>query len=258
MKAGAHVLCEKPLCVDAGEAREMIGSSNGTGKALMVGFQLHFHAGVRRMRQLIEEGAVGTVGHAHVRVGSYITLRNSLSRYQETLEGSLLLDYAHQPDLLLWLLDELPAGVTLTGLKAGNMPLASNPNVMALTLDYARPLLATVHLNYIQMPQRHEWEIVGDKGWIVMDADRGTIRLGQRETETESTETFSLDPDLAYRMEHQAFLDHLDGLRPPESPAPMAVRSVELFTMAMQSWQENRRVACVWADYSRSAAAGPL
>lgn len=255
MEAGAHILCEKPLCVDPGEARQMIAGSNRTGRSLVVGFQLHFHPGVRRLRQLIQQGAIGNIVHAHVRVGSFITLRNSLSRYQEALEGALLLDYAHQPDLLLWLLQDLPAGVTLTGLRAGNLPLSSNPNVIALTLDYARPLLATVHLNYIQMPQRHEWEIVGDEGWIVMDADRGTLRLGRRETEAESNETLPMEPDVAYRMEHQAFLDHLDGLREPESPAEIAARSVELYTMALRSWKEDRRVACDWIDYSKIAAA---
>src|SRR5260221_14792191 len=105
--------------------------------------------------------------HVHVPVGSFITLRNSLSCHQQRLDGALLLDYSHQPDMLFLLLGRLPTGVTMTGLQAGDMPLTSNPNVLILTLDFATPVLATVHLNYVQMPHRHEWEIVGDKGWIL-------------------------------------------------------------------------------------------
>jgi len=108
-----------------------------------------------------------------------------------------LLDYSHQPDLLFWLLDELPQGVSLVGLQGGSLPLTSNPNVLALILDYGRRKLATVHLNYVQMPQRHEWEIVGDKGWILINPDQGTLRPGLRATETETVETFPVDPDLA-------------------------------------------------------------
>ncbi len=249
MRAGAHVLCEKPICVDGAQAQEMIQCARETKRTLEVGFQLHFQPGVLRMRELIKSGVIGTVVHAHVRIGSFITLRNSLTRYQEKLEGALLLDYAHQPDLLLWLLGELPKGVTLTGFKAGDMPFSSNPNVLALTLDYARPLLATVHFNYVQMPQRHEWEVAGDKGWIVMDPDKGTLRLGLRETETETTETFSTDRDITYRMEHQTFLDAIDGVRLPESPGEAAARSVELYEMAIESWKENRRVDCKWREY---------
>jgi predicted dehydrogenase len=110
-------------------------------------------------------------------------------------------------------------------------------------------LLATVHLNYIQMPQRHEWEIVGDQGWIVMDPDRGILRLGRRETESEIVETFSIDRDADYRREHQAFFDCIAGIRPAESPADAAARSVELFALAMRSWREGRRVECGWRTF---------
>ena len=153
LQSGAHVLCEKPLCMAADEAVRMVACARDSGRTLAVGFQLHFQPCMIRARQIVRSGTIGNVVHAHARVGSYIILRNCLSRYQETIEGSLLWDYSHQPDLLFWLLDELPCGVSLTGLKGGNLPLSSEPNVLALTLDYDRPLLATVHLNYVQMPQ---------------------------------------------------------------------------------------------------------
>lgn len=246
MRAGADVLCEKPLCVDPTEAARVIDCAEATGRRLAVGFQNHFHPGLVRLRELIHSGAIGTVAHLHVRVGSFVTLRNSHSRYQEALRGALLLDYAHQPDLIFWLLGTLPAGVTLTGLRAGTMPLSSDPNVMVLALDYNRPLLATVHLNYLQMPQRHEWEIVGDRGWALLDVDRGTLRIGSREKEAESDEAVPIERDAPYRAEHQAFLDFLDGRRGPESSAVEAAFSVQLFAAAMQSLDAGRRVPCEW------------
>jgi hypothetical protein len=186
---------------------------------------------------------------AVARVGSFATLRNSNSRYQRSLEGSLLLDYAHQPDLLFWLTDQLPRGATLVGMEAGELPFSSNPNVLSLTLDYASPLLATIHLNYVQMPQRHEWEFVGDKGWMLVDPDHGLLRIGLRETESETIETLSAERDPSYVLEHQAFLDSIDGVRLPESPGTLAVRSVELYAMAMRSWKQGRRVECRWVDF---------
>lgn len=249
MKAGTHVLCEKPICVDVSEAREMIEASRQYKKTLCVGFHLHFQAGIARMKAIIDSGMIGTVAHLHCRVGSFITLRNSLSRYQEKLKGALVLDYAHQPDLILWLLGDLPAGVSMTGLQGGNLPHTSNPNVLGLTLDYARPVLATVHLNYMQMPQRHEYEVVGDKGWVVLDLDSGLIRIGLRETEKDTQERVSAERDDAYRSEHEAFIQAVDGKRLPESSGESAARSVELFSMAMRSWETGARVACRWEKY---------
>ncbi len=84
---------------------------------------------------------------------------------------------------------------------------------------------------------------------MILDADRGTLRIGLRETESEVVETISVDRDDTYRAEHQAFIDGIDGKCGMESSAEAAARSVELFAMAMRSWQENRRVACTWRDY---------
>ena len=249
MQAGADVLCEKPLCLDGTEAGQMIACARKTGRQLGVGFQLHFHPGILRVRALIEQGIIGEVAHVHARVGSFITLRNSVSRYQQSQKGALLLDYSHQPDLILWLLGRLPTAVTLSGVEASGLPLSSSPNVMSLVLEFGRSLLATIHLNYVQIPQRHEWELVGTKGWMILDADRGTLRIGLRETESELVETISVNRDDTYRAEHQAFIDGIDGKCGMESSAEAAARSVELFAMAMRSWQENCRVACTWRDY---------
>ena len=210
---------------------------------------LHFHPCVQRLQKIISDGTIGRVIHIHCRVGSQITLRNSLSRYQEKFPGALMLDYAHQPDLLFWLLGELPTGVTMSGLQAGNLPHTSNPNVLDFMLDYANPIQATVHLNYIQMPQRHEYEIVGDKGWVVTNLDTGLFRIGLRETEKETTEQLHIERDDMYRAEHAAFLAAIDGKQNVESPGDAAARSVELFEMAMQSWKNHNRVVCHWEKY---------
>jgi predicted dehydrogenase len=70
-----------------------------------------------------------------------------------------------------------------------------------------------------------------------------------RESETERVETVTADRDEAYRREHQAFMDCLDGHREPESAGPAAARSVELFAMAMTLLAEGRRVACQWRGF---------
>jgi predicted dehydrogenase len=42
MKAGKHVLCEKPMCRSVAEAQQMIDASKQTGKKLMIAYRLHY------------------------------------------------------------------------------------------------------------------------------------------------------------------------------------------------------------------------
>ncbi|MGD2099777.1 MAG: Gfo/Idh/MocA family oxidoreductase [Desulfobacterales bacterium] len=60
LKAGKHVLCEKPLACNAEEAREMAAAAKDAGRLLMEAFMYRFHPRSLRIKQLIAEGAIGT------------------------------------------------------------------------------------------------------------------------------------------------------------------------------------------------------
>jgi predicted dehydrogenase len=57
--AGKAILCEKPLAVDAAEARAMIDACRAHGALLMEAFMYRFHPQHARVRALIDEGAIG-------------------------------------------------------------------------------------------------------------------------------------------------------------------------------------------------------
>jgi len=246
LEQGIHVLCEKPMSDRLEDARAMLAAAERarqrSGAVLSIGFMLHFHPLLARLKQLVEDGALGTVLQVHYSVGSYITLVNSRSRYQAALEGALLLDYAHQPDFIHWLLGEKPVGVTMAAVQGGQFEHTSLPNVLALTCDYARPLLTTVSLNYAQMPQRSACEVIGDRGWALAEIEKQTIRIGLRADSSEREERIAVDRDDLYRTEHQVFLDAAAGRCEPSSPASEAIVSMEIADAALRSWRERRRI----------------
>lgn len=242
LRAGAHVFCEKPMADTLAGAARMWQASRATSRVLTFGFQLHFNPGLRRLRALLRQGDLGEPMHFHCRVGSYVTLVNSRSRYQGAMEGALLMDYTHQPDLLHWFLGEAPSGVFASGGQGGRLELTSNPNFFHLGCDYRRPLLATIHLNYLQMPERHEYEIAGDQGWAMYDLNTGRVRVGRRATSTETVEEYPVDRDPVYAEEHTAFLDAVAGRRAPESPAADAIVSMQIVAAALSSWRTGTRV----------------
>ncbi|MCP4644462.1 MAG: Gfo/Idh/MocA family oxidoreductase [bacterium] len=243
LSAGVHVLCEKPMSDSLADAERMAEAAANARTVLDFGFTMHFHPGLHRLKEVIASGELGAVLHAHCRIGTYITLVCSRSRHQADLEGALLFDYVHQPDIFHWLMGVAPAGVYMTAVFGGDLPLRSNPNVADMTLDYDAPLLSTIHFNYIQMPQRHEYEIVGDKAWAILDMETNRLRIGRREQEAETCETIAVERDQLFVAEHQAFLDAVDGRRQPESPASSAIVSMRVVDAALRSWKSRQRVA---------------
>lgn len=242
LAAGVHVLCEKPMADHPQAAREMLAAAAASGRVLSIGFHLHFHPGLRRLKDLMAAGELGTIAHVHCRVGSYVTLENSRSRYQRLLEGALMLDYAHQADLLHWLLQAMPLGVYAAGAHLKTPELHSNPNVLSLNFDYAQPVLGTIHLNYLQAPERHEYEVVGDRGWAVVDLSALKLTLGLKEGARSWTESIEVSRDSLYLAEHEAFIAAVSGVAVPENPPGEAIASVYMTAAAQKSWKSRQRV----------------
>ncbi len=59
LEAGKHVLCEKPIGLDANEARALIEARQRTGRLVAEAFMVRFHPQWRRTRELVQSGAIG-------------------------------------------------------------------------------------------------------------------------------------------------------------------------------------------------------
>ena len=62
-RAGKHVVCEKPLALDAAQAREMLAAVSEAGVVHMCAFNYRFVPAVRRAREMLEAGELGEVHH---------------------------------------------------------------------------------------------------------------------------------------------------------------------------------------------------
>lgn len=238
LQAGCHVFCEKPMADTVENALAIKRTADASGKVFNVGFMLHFMPAMERLRGLISDGALGEILHIHARVGTYITLVNSLSRYQAANQGSLFLDYAHQPDLFYWLTGRVPSSVSVKGFKGGSMELSSDPNVAIAVFEYAGSMIGTIHLNYVQMPQRHDYEIVGDKASASLDFETGEIRIGDRETKTVAIESFSYQRDDLYRRQINEFFATIEGVRAPETSAGDGLVSTAVCSAMLESYRK--------------------
>jgi len=60
LEAGKHVLCEKPIALDAAEAEGLIAARDKAGRLLAEAFMVRFHPQWRRARALANDGTIGT------------------------------------------------------------------------------------------------------------------------------------------------------------------------------------------------------
>ena len=59
LAAGKHVLCEKPIALDAEEARPLIDARDRSGKLVAEAFMVRYHPQWRRARELARDGSIG-------------------------------------------------------------------------------------------------------------------------------------------------------------------------------------------------------
>lgn len=59
LKAGKHVMCEKPLACNAQQAREMVDRARESGLLLMEAFMYRFHPRSRRIKEMVVQGSIG-------------------------------------------------------------------------------------------------------------------------------------------------------------------------------------------------------
>jgi len=67
LAAGAHVLCEKPMAMNAEEAWEMTEAARHAGRVGMIGFNWRFTAGMQRFHAMAEGAHLGRLLHVDAR-----------------------------------------------------------------------------------------------------------------------------------------------------------------------------------------------
>jgi D-xylose 1-dehydrogenase (NADP+, D-xylono-1,5-lactone-forming) len=108
---GKHVLCEKPLANNAGEARQMAEAFNARGLLLAEGFMYRFHPQTQKVKQMIEAGAVGEIHLAHASFSFSIDSEDDV-RLNRELEGGALMDVGcYCVNVLRYMLGEEPTDV---------------------------------------------------------------------------------------------------------------------------------------------------
>ena len=107
LEAGKHVMCEKPMAINAEEAKKMVDAANRTGKMLTIGYQTRQTAQAQYLKAEAEAGTFGDIYFARacaVRRRAVPTWGVFLNEYEQG--GGPLIDIGtHALDVTLWLMN---------------------------------------------------------------------------------------------------------------------------------------------------------
>lgn len=227
LAAGARVLVEKPLATKPADALALAEAAD----RVAVGYNLRFHAPVRRLVELVHEGAAGRPVHVRAWFGSHLpdwrpgTDHRASYSGRADLGGGVLLDATHELDLLVWLLDAPLEVVGAEVATRGELGIDVEDSVHALLRAEGGPS-ATVELDYLSRRYRRGVEVVGTEATVRLDWARRVLEvedgLGVR------TERADTPVARSYRDEAAALVGWLQGGAPLPVDAATGLRSLEL------------------------------
>ena len=91
LRAGKHVLCEKPFTANADEAREVVAAARETGRFVMEAFHWRYHPLAARMFEILASGELGELRHVEAHLCAPL-LNTKDIRYRLDLAGGAAMD----------------------------------------------------------------------------------------------------------------------------------------------------------------------
>jgi myo-inositol 2-dehydrogenase / D-chiro-inositol 1-dehydrogenase len=182
--AGKHVICEKPLAHSLAAADEMISACDRAGVLLMYAEELCFVPKYARAKQLVDEGALGTVHF--VRHGEQHSGPHSDWFWDpERAGGGVLVDMGcHGVELIRWMLDK-PAvesvSAELSTFVHGDRTVAEDHAVATIRFEDGR--LGLVESSWAKPGGIDDRaELFGSTGVSYVDTARGSALLTYSES----------------------------------------------------------------------------
>jgi predicted dehydrogenase len=210
--AGRHVLCEKPMALDAAEAAEMLATAEQRGVVHLVDHELRFNPNRRKVKSLIDDGFIGRPRLAMITVvgSGRANPSQPWSWWSDLGQGGGLLNAqgSHQIDLLRYWLGEVESvsGTTRTFINerptedGGTFRTVTADDAATYTLRFASGAMGVITLTAAAAhgtgPRAELW---GSEGTLRLDEERlWGARRGREVQEMTDAETLAPAPGMDY------------------------------------------------------------
>jgi predicted dehydrogenase len=248
LKAGKHVLIEKPMTETAEQARRLIDAAHRHHRVLMVDHTFVYTPAIRKLRDLVRAGELGSIYY-------YDSIRVNLGLFQHDV--NVIWDLAvHDFSILEYVLAEHPVAVSANGASPVPQSLES---VAYISLFFGSGTIAHVNVNWLAPVKVRQILVGGSRKMIVYN----DLEPSEKIKVYDKGVTLTDDPDKIYQMrvgyragdmwapqletreglaaEVEHFLDCIETGNVPETDAEAGMRVVELLEAATRSMRDRGR-----------------
>jgi predicted dehydrogenase len=180
IRAGKHVLVEKPAARSASELEPVVAEADKRGSLVRVGFNHRYHRAFRKARELVDGGALGELMFVRARYGhgARVGYEQEWRFDAKVSGGGELIDQGmHLIDLSRWFLGDFVHVGGIARTYFWNTNVDDNAFLMLRT---AREQVAWLHASATEWKNTFSMEIYGKVGKLAIDGlggSYGTERL---------------------------------------------------------------------------------
>jgi predicted dehydrogenase len=249
LRAGKHVLVEKPLAATTAAAREIDATARAMQRVLMVGHTFIYNPAVAKVKEYIERGTLGDIYYID-------SSRVNLGLHQ--FDINVIWDLApHDISIILYWLGKRPLRVSARG---NSYTQDSIEDVAFITLEFADKIMAHIHVSWMSPAKLRRTTVVGSKQMVVYDDleaaekvklyDMGVEQLAlNATTRAELQRTYRigdvisprLDVVEPLRVECKHFVDCIVEGKTPRTNGDAGIAVVQVLEAATQSLREGGR-----------------
>jgi UDP-N-acetyl-2-amino-2-deoxyglucuronate dehydrogenase len=173
LKAGFHVLCEKPMALNVQECGEMINTAEKANRRLFIVKQNRFNPPVAAVKKLIEEGRLGKIYSVQLncfwnRNDDYY--KNSWKGTRALDGGTLYTQFSHFIDLLYWLIGDVKT-VHAFGGNYHHENIIEFEDAGVICLKFYSGIIGTINYTVNSFEKNME-------GSLTIFGEKGTIKIG--------------------------------------------------------------------------------
>ena len=249
MRAGKHVLVEKPLATKSDHARRLIEEAAARRLVLLVDHTFVYTDAVRKIREFIASGELGDIYY-------YDAVRVNLGLFQHDV--NVIWDLAiHDLSIMDYVLPAKPVAVSATGIS--HIP-GQPENVAYITLFFSGAQIAHVHVNWLTPVKVRHTLIGGSEKMILYDDlepseklkvyDKGISVTPRQEDVYKLLVSYRsgdmwaprLDNTEALQTEALHFIDCIENNRQPDTDGAAGLRMVSMIEAAEMSLRDRGRL----------------